>query len=82
LKTCVLRKRALDVGVDCDEDECVFWAQLGIDGTPQCAIEYFKLLDAPGQELADWLLQLKERDEIVAALGIERIGRNGERVTR
>ena len=78
----MLRKRVRQIGVECDEGECVFWAQLGLDGEPQCAVEYFKLLDAPGLELAEWLLGLKERDEIVAALGLERIGTNGARVVR
>jgi hypothetical protein len=75
MKTCVLRKRVRSVGLSCDENECIFWSQLGLEGEPQCAVQYFKLLDAPGQELAEWLLSLKEGHEIEAALGIRRIGK-------
>lgn len=74
MKTCALRKRVRDIGIKCDEDECVFWTQLGLDGEPQCAVTYFKLLDEPGREMAEWLLSLKERDQIHDALGMRRIG--------
>jgi hypothetical protein len=75
---CVLRERVRAIGVPCDEDNCVFWHELGLQGTPQCAVQYFRLLDAPGsQELAEWLLSLKERAEILAALGKQRIGPKG-----
>jgi hypothetical protein len=50
----------------------VLWAQLGLDGEPQCAVKYFKLLDAPGNELAEWLLGLRE-DQVAEALGMRRI---------
>jgi hypothetical protein len=70
---CALRKRVQDLNVACDHEECVFFAHFGPDGAPmQCAIQYFKLLDEQGDELAEWLLSLKE-DQIVQALGLKKI---------
>lgn len=74
MSECELRRRVRDAGIACDDDECVFWAHLGADGEPQCAIQYFRMLDGPGLELAEWLLSLKENHEIEAALGVRRIG--------
>jgi len=70
---CILRKRVRDLNVPCDESECIFFAHFGPDGAPmQCAIQYFKLLDEQGHELAEWLLGLKE-DQIAQALGLRNI---------
>jgi len=71
---CTLRKRVRGTQFACDEDGCVFWAQLGLEaeGARRCAVKYFQLLDAPGQELAEWLLSLKE-EQIVEALGMRKV---------
>lgn len=70
---CALRKRVRDLNVPCDEDECVFFTHFGPDGAPmQCAIQYFRLLDEQGDELAEWLLSLKG-DQIVEALGLKKV---------
>ena len=70
---CALRKRVRGLNVSCDEAECIFFAHFGPDGAPmQCAIQYFKLLDEQGDELAEWLLSLKE-DQIAQALGLKKI---------
>lgn len=69
---CALRKRLLGTSLACDRDNCVLWAQLGLEGEPQCAVKYFKLMDAPGQELAEWLMSLKE-DQIAEALGLRKV---------
>jgi hypothetical protein len=68
---CELRQRLLGTAFACDEHECVFWAALGPEGEsvrPQCAVKYFGLLDAPGRELAEWFLSLKE-DQVAEVLG-------------
>jgi len=64
--------RMIGASFACDHEHCVLWAQLGLDGEPQCAVEYFKLLDAPGQELAEWLLSLKEH-QVAEALGLRNV---------
>lgn len=70
---CALRKRVRGLSVACDETECVFFAHFGPDAASmQCAIQYFKLLDEQGDELAEWLLSLKE-DQIVEALGLKKV---------
>lgn len=70
---CVLRKRVRSLNVPCDESECIFFAHFGPDGAPmQCALQYFKLLDERGDELATWLLGLKE-DQIAQALGLNKV---------
>jgi hypothetical protein len=72
---CELRRRVLGLGFGCDEDTCVFWEHFGPDDVePQCAIQYFQLLGDSGSAVAEWLLGLKERTEIAAALGLERHG--------
>jgi hypothetical protein len=72
VRECVLRRRVLDLGFDCDEGSCLFWSQVGPDDAePQCAIEYFGLLGEAGRELADWLLGLKTRAQVLAVLGSE-----------
>jgi len=63
------------LGIACDEDECIFWAQLGPEGDgarSQCAVQYFSLLGAPGKEMAEWLLSLKERADLADILGLDR----------
>ena len=75
MEECVLRRRVRNLGVSCDEGECVFWAHLGPEGEAargQCAVQYFKLLDAPGAKLAEWLLSLKE-DQLAQVLGLQRV---------
>lgn len=70
---CELRKRVRDLNISCDEDECIFFAHFGPDGAPmQCAIQYFRLLDQQGEELAEWLLSLKEH-QVVEALGLKKV---------
>jgi len=71
---CALRRRLYDTEFACDEDGCVFWAQLGLEANAerQCAVQYFKLLDAPGDELAEWLLSLKE-ERLAEALGLRKV---------
>lgn len=70
---CELRKRVRDLNIPCDEDECIFFAHFGPDGAPmQCAVQYFKLLDQQGEELAEWLLSLKEH-QVVQALGLKKV---------
>ncbi len=53
-------------GVDCDEDECIYWRVAGHLGvaeyTDGCAIQHFELLD-DGAEVAAWLLTVKQRVE-------------------
>lgn len=63
---CELRRANGMPGVDCDEEECIYWRvadHLGVavyaDG---CAIQHFELLD-DGAEVAAWLLSLKQRVE-------------------
>ena len=77
---CPLRRRVRNLGLVCDESECVLWAHLGPEGsvaTSQCAVQYFKLLDAPGNQLADWLLGLKE-EQLAQVLGLRRVPPDGE----
>lgn len=68
MNECELRRRVRGVGVACDENECVFWTRLGMSGESRCAVQYFKLLEPSGTELAEWLLSLKE-DQIAQLLG-------------
>lgn len=68
MNECELRRRVRDVGVVCDEGECVFWSKLGMSGESRCAVQYFRLLEPSGTELAEWLLSLKEH-QIVQLLG-------------
>jgi hypothetical protein len=73
MKECELRRRVRDLGFDCDEDQCIFWDHVGPEhAAPRCAVEYFGLLGQPGQELAKWLLSLKDRADLERVLGIER----------
>lgn len=70
---CSLRERLGLIGVACDEDDCVFWAHVGPDGSAsRCAVKYFNLLEAPGRELAEWLIGLKD-EQLAEALGLRRI---------
>lgn len=72
MRECALRRTVRDLGFECDEDHCIFWSHVGPDhAAPRCAVEYFGLLGEPGQELAEWLLSLKERADIERILGIE-----------
>lgn len=68
MEGCELRSRVKDMAFPCDENSCVFWTTLGLTGTPQCAVKYFRLLDGSGGELAEWLLSLKEH-QIAQLLG-------------
>lgn len=71
MSECSLRRRVRDLGFECDEDGCIFWSQIGPEhARPQCAVQYFGLLGEPGKELAEWLLSLKDRADIEAALGL------------
>jgi hypothetical protein len=71
LDECILRRHVRNLGFACDEGRCLFWSHFGGDTTePQCAIEYLQLLGDSGRELAEWLLSLKEREDIARALGI------------
>lgn len=73
---CALRRRVLELGIPCDEGECLFWTELGPhpeDARPQCAVQYFKLLHGADSQLADWLLGLKD-SQIFEALGMGRDG--------
>lgn len=73
MENCALRKRVRDLDIPCDESECIFFAHFGPDGAPmQCAIQYFRLLDERGAELAEWLLGLRE-EQIVEALGLKKV---------
>lgn len=68
MEECELRRRVKNLGFACDEGECIFWTTLGLSGEPQCAVNYFKLLEGSGTELAEWLLSLKE-DQVAQLLG-------------
>lgn len=73
MDNCALRKRVRGLDIPCDQDECIFFAHFGPDGAPmQCAVQYFRLLEEQGGELAEWLLSLKE-DQIVEALGLKKV---------
>jgi hypothetical protein len=64
---CQLRRHLLQTGVACEESGCLFWNHLGFEGAseqPQCAIEYFDLLDGRGPEMAEWLLRVKGRNDL------------------
>lgn len=72
-RECALRRKVQGLGVDCDEDRCLFWAQFGPeDAPPQCAVQYFRLLEGPDSALAEWLLGLKQ-SEIAGLLGVRRV---------
>lgn len=71
MNECELRRRVRSVGVACDEDECVFWTALGLNGEPQCAVQFFHLLEGAGSELAEWLLSLKEH-QVAQLLGVDK----------
>lgn len=78
MNECELRRHVLDLGLPCDEGECLFWTHLGPEGedaAPRCAIEYFGMLGEAGEELAAWLLSLKERTDLHVVLGIDPPGR-------
>jgi hypothetical protein len=69
----MLRKRLGLIGIDCDEDDCLFWAHVGPEGSEsRCAVQYFNLLDAPGRELAEWLIGLKD-DQLAEAIGLRKV---------
>lgn len=74
VKECELRRHVLSLGIPCDEDECIFWTHLGPEGGEQmqCAVQYFQLLGPSGQELAAWLLSLKQRTDVAEILGLGR----------
>ena len=75
MRECVLRRHVHDLGLPCDEDNCLFWAHVGPeDAEPQCAVEYFGLLGEAGSEIAEWLLSLKDRTDVAEILGLERKG--------
>lgn len=57
---CLLRRRVLDLGYNCDEERCPFWAAFGYGEEPRCAVQYFKLLEGDDSQLAQWLLSLRE----------------------
>ena len=63
---CKLRAANRTPGVPCDEAECMFWRvveHLGVEARSDgCAIQYFQLLDG-GEDVAAWLLSVKERLE-------------------
>ncbi len=61
---CELRRANGDPGVDCNEEECIFWRVADHLGLPEyeggCAIQHFKLLEG-GSEIVEWLLTVKDR---------------------
>lgn len=66
-----------NIGVNCDESECAFWSALGEESRPQCALQYFQLLDAGKPGLAKWLLELKE-EQLADLLGMRPLGAGDE----
>ncbi len=65
-KKCELR-RANDLGdAACAEEECIYWRVAGHLGLAEteagCAIQHFQLLEGR-EELAEWLLSVKQRLE-------------------
>lgn len=75
---CALRRTVRDLGIECDEDRCIFWSQIGPEhAAPRCAVQYFGLLGDSGKGLAEWLLSLKERADIETVLGITRERESG-----
>ena len=65
-KRCELRAVNGLPDVDCDRDECIYWRVAGHLGLAEseagCAIQHFELLDG-GEDVAAWLLTVKERLE-------------------
>lgn len=66
--TCELRKANAIHGVPCDGPNCVYWRLVdhlglveGVDAQG-CAIQHFALLEG-GEQIAAWLLSVKERTE-------------------
>ena len=75
MNECILRRHVHDLGIPCDEGECLFWAQVGPEDEAaggRCAVQYFQMLGASGRELAEWLLSLKERTDVAEILGLDR----------
>ena len=70
MSECELRRFLLGQGFECDGERCVFWGSLGLQGEPQCALVHFRLLGEHGRELAQWLLDLKERADALEILGL------------
>lgn len=66
IEECQLRRVAGTGGIVCAKAGCPFWRSDDrlslIDEHPGCAIKYFNLL-AGGEEVAGWLLDLRERLE-------------------
>ena len=52
---------------ECIEGECPYWRAVGHldigESAAGCAIQYFELLGEPGDEIAGWLLSVRERVE-------------------
>lgn len=62
---CKLRQANGAEGVECDEERCVYWRlveHLDAGDGVGCAVQHFELLDS-GEEIAAWLLSVKERVE-------------------
>jgi len=63
---CKLRLAAGMENVPCDEERCTYWRLVDHLGVPTddagCAIQHFALLDG-GEQIAAWLLSVKERVE-------------------
>jgi hypothetical protein len=57
---CALRRRVWEMGYPCDEERCPFWQAFGYGEQPQCAVQYFHLLEGEDSQLAEWLLGLRE----------------------
>ncbi|MCE5202880.1 MAG: hypothetical protein LLG24_01480 [Actinomycetia bacterium] len=72
MSECKLRAACGHHGIPCDEGGCVYWRvveqlDLGVRESDGCAIQYFELLEGErGQQLAQWLLSVKERVESTA----------------
>jgi hypothetical protein len=65
-RKCELRAANGMPDLDCDHEDCVYWRLVGhlgvAEGGEGCAIQHFELLDG-GEEIAEWLLSVKERVE-------------------
>jgi hypothetical protein len=73
VQECELRRHFRAIGVACDEDECIFWDHLGLgagESHAQCAVKHFNLLGTHGNEIADWLLRLKDRADAAEVLNL------------
>ncbi|MBI5232307.1 MAG: hypothetical protein HY876_09110 [Coriobacteriales bacterium] len=63
---CTLRAASGTEHAECDGSTCIYWRvvdHLGVtDEVDGCAIEHFRMLEG-GEEVATWLLSVKERVE-------------------